>query len=63
MSEAVIIMNPCAGTKKANKYLTDILVLFENNGYDCTVHLTDDAGDAKNYAKKKAGNGYDVCDG
>ncbi len=49
-------MNPCAGTKKANKYLTDILVLFGKNGYNSTVHLTEDTGDAKNFAKENAKN-------
>lgn len=47
-------MNPCAGTKKANKYLTDILVLFNKNGYNSTVYLTEAAGDAKKYAKENA---------
>lgn len=49
-------MNPCAGTKKANKYLTDILVLFGKHGYDCTVHLTEAAGDAKMFVKENAGS-------
>lgn len=49
-------MNPCAGTKKANKYLTDILLLFGKNGYNCTVHLTETAGDAKRFAKENANN-------
>lgn len=49
-------MNPCAGTKKANKYLTDILVLFGKNGYNSTVYLTEAAGDAKKYAKQNAKN-------
>lgn len=49
-------MNPCAGTKKANKYLTDILVLFLQNGYNNTVYITEKAGDAKEYAKQNAKN-------
>ena len=49
-------MNPCAGTKKANKYLTDILMLFGKYGYNCTVYLTEAAGDAKTYANKNAKN-------
>lgn len=47
-------MNPCAGTKKANKYLTDILVLFGKHGYNNTVYMSETAGDAKQYAKKYA---------
>ena len=49
-------MNPCAGTKKANKYLTDILVLFGKNGYNNTVYLTEAPGDAKRYTKENAKN-------
>ncbi len=47
-------MNPCAGIKKANKYLTDILVLFGKNGYNNIVYLTEAAGDAKQYVKENA---------
>lgn len=49
-------MNPCAGTKKANRFLTDILVLFGKHGYNNTVFLTEDTGDAKKYAKENAKN-------
>lgn len=52
-------MNPCAGIKKANKYLTDILVLFGKNGYNSTVYLTEAAGDAKKFAKQHA-KGFDL---
>ena len=49
-------MNPCAGTKKANKYLTDILVLFGKHGYNNTVYITEFVGDAKDFAKQNAKN-------
>ena len=52
----LLIMNPCAGKKKANKYLTDILVLFGHYGYSCTVHLTEATGDAKTCATENAKN-------
>ncbi len=52
-------MNPCAGTKKANRYLTDILVLFGQNGYNSTVYLTEASGDAKKFAMQNAKN-FDV---
>ena len=45
-------MNPCAGTKKANKYLTDILVLFGKYGYNNTVYMTEASGDAKKFVKE-----------
>ena len=50
----LLIMNHCAGTKKANKYLTDILVLFGKYGYENTVYLSEATGDAKNYAMEHA---------
>ncbi len=36
----LLVMNPCAGIKKSNKYLTDILNVFAVNDYECTVQLT-----------------------
>ena len=49
-------MNPCSGTMKANKYLTDIVNIFTVNDYVSTVLTTTKRGDgriyAKNYAKK-----------
>ena len=54
--KVLIIMNPCSGTKKANKYLTDIVNIFTVNDYVSTVLTTTKRGDgriyAKNYAKK-----------
>ncbi|MBR3791657.1 MAG: YegS/Rv2252/BmrU family lipid kinase [Clostridia bacterium] len=52
----LLIMNPCAGTKKANKYLTDILVLFAKHGYNNTVYITEAVGDAKHFAEQNAIN-------
>jgi len=52
----LLIMNPLAGTKKANRYLTDILVLFGKNGYRCEVYLTEAAGEAKSYVRDNAKN-------
>ena len=40
MKKALIILNPCAGVKKANRFLTDIITLFCENGYTCTVQTT-----------------------
>lgn len=36
----LVIMNPVAGQKKANRYLCDILNIFCINGYKCNVQLT-----------------------
>lgn len=40
MKKALIILNPCAGVKKANKFMTDIITLFCESGYTCTVQTT-----------------------
>ncbi len=40
MKNILLIINPNAGTRKANKYLTDILVLFKEYGYDTRVCVT-----------------------
>lgn len=57
MPEAIIIMNPCAGTKKANKYLTDILYLFSRYGYFSRVFMTSKKGDGAVLAEKYAKEG------
>ncbi len=52
MKNLLLILNPNAGMKKANKYLTDILVLFKHYGYESTVCVTTDGNDAFKYVKK-----------
>lgn len=42
MKKLLLILNPVAGTKKANRYLSDILKLFCQSDYECTVCLTTD---------------------
>ena len=51
---ALIIMNPCSGTKRANKYLTDIVETFTVNDYVCTVLTTTKRGDGTLYAQEYA---------
>ncbi len=52
MKNLLLILNPNAGMKKANKYLTDILVLFKSYGYESTVCVTTDGNDAFKYVQK-----------
>lgn len=52
MKKILMIMNPNSGTKKANKILTDILLLFNKYGYDTLVCMTTKTGDAAEYVKK-----------
>ena len=37
MKKMLFIMNPVAGQKKANKFLSDILLLFSQAGYEAIV--------------------------
>lgn len=50
--KALIIMNPCSGTKRANKYLTEIVEIFTLNDYFCTVMTTTKRGDGTIYARE-----------
>lgn len=51
----LFIMNPCAGMRKANKVLTEILGLFCDAGYTVQVHITKARGEAAQVAAEKAG--------
>ncbi len=53
-NKALIIINPCSGTKRANKYLTDIVDIFTKGGYECTVLTTTKRGDGTVYAMQYA---------
>lgn len=50
----LLILNPCAGQKKANTLLTDILLAFVQAGYDPMVRLTMARGDATRIAAEQA---------
>ena len=42
----LLILNPAAGMRKANRFLVDIIALFNSNGYVCTVFCTARQGHA-----------------
>lgn len=46
----LIIINPCSGKKRANKYLTEIVDIFTHGGYMSTVLTTTKRGDGTLYA-------------
>ena len=50
----LFVMNPCAGTRKANKVLTEILGLFCEAGYTVQVHVTKARGEATQVVAEKA---------
>lgn len=54
MAKMLFIMNPFAGTRKANRYLADMLTLFNRADYEVTVHMTAGPGDARQVVAAKA---------
>ena len=64
MNKLLMILNPHAGQKKANKHLHTILRTFCEYGYRCEVYVTGAPGDATRYVMA-CGEDYDliVCAG
>lgn len=56
MKKLLFVMNPCAGTRKANKVLTEILGVFNRAGYDVRVYITGKQGDGIRIVKDCAGD-------
>lgn len=55
MKKMLFILNPNAGQRKANKYLVEILSIFNRAGYETEVFVTSGPGQAKKIAKNRAG--------
>lgn len=54
MEKLLFVMNPAAGTRKANKLLVEILSIFNRAGYDLRVHITAGPGDARDTVRRLA---------
>ncbi|MGN0977167.1 MAG: diacylglycerol/lipid kinase family protein [Faecousia sp.] len=52
MKKLLFIMNPFAGQKRANKALSDILLIFSQAGYEVITHMTTGQGDAVTAAQQ-----------
>lgn len=64
MKKMLFILNPCAGTKKANKVLADILAIFNRAGYEVQIYITAGPKDAVDAVKTMApGKDLVVCCG
>jgi YegS/Rv2252/BmrU family lipid kinase len=50
----LFIMNPYAGTRKANRYLADILTIFNRAGYTVITHMTAGPGDGEQVTQRMA---------
>lgn len=47
MEKLLLIVNPCAGQKKAKKFLTEIIEIFNRADYTVITHITASSGDAE----------------
>lgn len=54
MKKLLFIMNPNAGTRKANKLLTDILSIFSKEDYDIHIHITRQQDDGRRAVAARA---------
>ena len=50
----LLLLNPCAGQKRANRYLPEIVRLYNDRGYECAVYVTACSGDATPYVRDHA---------
>ena len=50
----LFVMNPFAGTRRANRHLVGILSIFNRAGYQVTAHMTAGTGDAAQIVEKLA---------
>jgi len=55
VKKLLFVMNPYAGMRRANRFLTDILSLFNGRGYEVTVHMTAGPGDGARAVEAMAG--------
>lgn len=56
MKRVLIILNPCAGQKQANRYFAEITDIFCKAGFDVSAATTSQAGDGTVIAKERAEN-------
>lgn len=54
MKKMLFVMNPVSGQRKANKFLPDIIHLFNRAGYETIVYMTGGQGDAMQMVEHRA---------
>ena len=64
MQKMLFILNPCAGTRRANRLLPEIIGLFNSAGYEVTTYITSGVGDGIRITEERAAD-FDlvVCAG
>ena len=50
----LLIINPNSGMKRANKYLTDIISIFNKKDWECLVYTTQKQGDGRRLVREHA---------
>ena len=64
MKQMLFIMNPFSGMRRANRYLADIISLFNRADYDVNIRMTAGPGDATKFARERSlGMDLVVCCG
>ena len=64
MKKMLFIMNPFSGMRRANRYLSDIISLFNRADYEVNIRMTSGVGDAANFAREHSlGMDLVVCCG
>ena len=53
MKKMLFVMNPYSGMRRANKYLADIVALFNGADYEVTIHMTAGQGDATRIVEER----------
>lgn len=54
MKKLLFVMNPYAGTRKANRYLPEIISVFNRAGYDVNAYMTAAPGDCTDAVAQRA---------
>ena len=65
MKKLLLILNPRAGLRRANRFLPEIVRLFIDHGYSCETYVTGRSGEATEYLSQKKHGSYNmiVCAG
>jgi len=54
MKKMLFVMNPYAGLRRAIRYLSDIIAMFNRAGFEVITHMTGGQGDAEEVVRKTA---------
>lgn len=54
MPKMLFVMNPYSGTRRAVRYLSDVIAMFNRHGYEVLTHMTGHPGDATDVVARKA---------